>query len=125
MRLRRQPQKWYVPAYSNLDLSLTLVQSEVAEKKRTAHLAISDPLPAHPEVPGTPTVYPLPNPRTQTEVSLDETSAQRSKICAADGLRHPAFLKLPYWDPSRMVTSDPMHCFCEGLPHDQVLRDTT
>ncbi|KAJ6552405.1 hypothetical protein DFH09DRAFT_838209, partial [Mycena vulgaris] len=54
--------------------------------------------------------------RTQAEASRDaETSAQRANIYAKDGLRYSELWRLPYWNPTRMVTGEPMHCIFEGL----------
>lgn len=54
--------------------------------------------------------------RAQAEAWRDaETIAQRAKIYAADGLRYSELWRLPYWDPTRMVTGEPMHCIYEGL----------
>jgi hypothetical protein len=54
--------------------------------------------------------------RAQAEAWRDaETSAERAKIYADDGLRWSEMWRLPYWNPTRMVTSEPMHNIYEGL----------
>ncbi|KAJ7493938.1 hypothetical protein FB451DRAFT_1388071 [Mycena latifolia] len=44
-----------------------------------------------------------------------ETTAERNTIYTEDGLRYSELWRLPYWNPTRVVTSEPMHCIYEGL----------
>ncbi|KAF7371499.1 hypothetical protein MVEN_00004500 [Mycena venus] len=54
--------------------------------------------------------------RAQAEASRDaETSAQHAKIYTEDGQCYSELWKLPYWNPTRMLISEPMHCIYEGL----------
>ena len=54
--------------------------------------------------------------RAQAEAWRDaKTSAERAKIYAEDGLRWTELWRLPYWNPTLMVTPEPMHCLYEGL----------
>ncbi|KAG2742833.1 hypothetical protein P692DRAFT_201870580 [Suillus brevipes Sb2] len=46
------------------------------------------------------------------------TSAEREALFKAHGVRYSELWHLPYWDPSRQLVIDPMHCLLEGLvPH--------
>jgi hypothetical protein len=46
------------------------------------------------------------------------TSAERETLFKAHGVRYSELWRLPYWDPSRQLVIDPMHCLLEGLvPH--------
>ncbi len=56
------------------------------------------------------------------------TTAQREKIFKESGVRWSEFWRLPYWDPTRMLVVDSMHCLFEGLVHyhcRRVLRITS
>jgi hypothetical protein len=46
-----------------------------------------------------------------------ETSQQREQIFKQDGVRWSELWRLPYWDPTRMLVVDSMHCLLEGLVH--------
>ena len=41
--------------------------------------------------------------------------AERTKIFQAHGVRWSELWRLPYWDPTRMLVIDAMHCLYEGL----------
>jgi hypothetical protein len=43
------------------------------------------------------------------------TSAEREALFKAHGVRYSELWHLPYWDPSRQLVIDPMHCLLEGL----------
>ncbi|KAK0477175.1 hypothetical protein EDD18DRAFT_1087934, partial [Armillaria luteobubalina] len=43
------------------------------------------------------------------------TSAERDKIFKTYGVRWSEFWRLPYWDPTRMLVVDVMHCILLGL----------
>ncbi|KAJ7678796.1 hypothetical protein B0H17DRAFT_883738, partial [Mycena rosella] len=43
------------------------------------------------------------------------TSAQRANLHAQDDLRYSELLRLPWWDPTCIITIDPMHSFSVGL----------
>lgn len=43
------------------------------------------------------------------------TSADQEKIFKAHGTRWSELWRLPYWDPSRQLVVDAMHCILEGL----------
>lgn len=43
------------------------------------------------------------------------TSKSQESLFKAHGLRWSQLWRLPYWDPSRMLVVDPMHCLLEGL----------
>ena len=45
------------------------------------------------------------------------TSAEREKIFTKYGTRWSELWWLPYWDPSRQLVVDAMHCILEGLAH--------
>jgi hypothetical protein len=45
------------------------------------------------------------------------TSAEREKIFKKYGTRWSELWRLPYWDPSRQLVVDAMHCILEGLAH--------
>ncbi|KAG1866120.1 hypothetical protein F4604DRAFT_1928133 [Suillus subluteus] len=45
------------------------------------------------------------------------TSAERNKLFSAHGVRWSPLWRLPYWDPSRQIVVDTMHCLLEGLAH--------
>jgi hypothetical protein len=46
------------------------------------------------------------------------TSAEREALFKAHGVRYSELWRLPYWDPSRQLVIDLMHCLLEGLvPH--------
>ncbi|KAJ7260672.1 hypothetical protein C8J57DRAFT_478821 [Mycena rebaudengoi] len=99
--------------------------------ERTTHPTLSDPLATQAWVRGTTALSPPPNsPQssvpTQAEASLDaEPSAQLANVDAIGGLRHSELWRLPYWDPTKTVTIEPMHCLLEGvlLPFHAYLLD--
>ncbi len=43
------------------------------------------------------------------------TEHERSRIFTESGMRWSELWRLPYWDPSRMLAVDAMHCLLEGL----------
>ncbi|KAG1850991.1 hypothetical protein C8R48DRAFT_612869 [Suillus tomentosus] len=43
------------------------------------------------------------------------TSSERERLFKAHGVRYSELWRLPYWDPSRQLVIDPMHCILEGL----------
>ncbi|KAG2740644.1 hypothetical protein P692DRAFT_201842449 [Suillus brevipes Sb2] len=46
------------------------------------------------------------------------TSTECKALFKAHGVRYSELWHLPYWDPSRQLVIDPMHCLLEGLvPH--------
>ena len=45
------------------------------------------------------------------------TSTEREKIFKKYGTRWSELWRLPYWDPSRQLVVDAMHCILEGLAH--------
>ena len=45
------------------------------------------------------------------------TSAERNKLFASHGVRWSTLWRLSYWDPSRQIVVDAMHCLLEGLAH--------
>ena len=56
--------------------------------------------------------------RTYAEAWRDApTSAEREKIFKKYGMRYSELWRLPYWDPSRQLVVDAMHCILEGLAH--------
>lgn len=44
-----------------------------------------------------------------------ETSFERERLFKSHGVRYSEMWRLPYWDPSRQLVIDPMHCILEGL----------
>ncbi|KAF9455317.1 hypothetical protein BDZ94DRAFT_1327639 [Collybia nuda] len=46
-----------------------------------------------------------------------DTLKDRNKIFAEHGVRWSELWRLPYWDPTRMLVIDSMHCILEGLVH--------
>ncbi|KAE9395576.1 hypothetical protein BT96DRAFT_776692, partial [Gymnopus androsaceus JB14] len=46
-----------------------------------------------------------------------DTLAQRKKIFEEHGVRWLSMWLLPYWDPTRMLVVDSMHCILEGIVH--------
>lgn len=46
-----------------------------------------------------------------------ETLKERNQIFADYGVRWSELWRLPYWDPTRMLVVDSMHCILEGLVH--------
>ncbi|RDB18859.1 hypothetical protein Hypma_014527 [Hypsizygus marmoreus] len=46
-----------------------------------------------------------------------DSSTARNKIFDEYGVRWSEFWRLPYWDPTRMLVIDSMHCILEGLVH--------
>lgn len=46
-----------------------------------------------------------------------QTSQVRDEIFNRHGVRWSEFWRLPYWDPSRMLIIDSMHCVLEGIVH--------
>ncbi|KAJ6491147.1 hypothetical protein C8R45DRAFT_779282, partial [Mycena sanguinolenta] len=46
-----------------------------------------------------------------------ETLAEREQIYKEDGTRWSKMWRLPYWDPARMLSPDPMHIKLEGMAH--------
>ena len=56
--------------------------------------------------------------RRQAEAWRDaQTSRERDDIFNEYGVRWSEFWRLPYWDPSKMLVIDSMHCILEGLAH--------
>ncbi|KAJ7787948.1 hypothetical protein B0H14DRAFT_3504824 [Mycena olivaceomarginata] len=55
-------------------------------------------------------IYPL-----NLRLVIRHKPEHRDTIYAADGLRYSEMWRLPYWNPTRMVTPEPMHCIFEGL----------
>ena len=56
--------------------------------------------------------------RQQAEAWRDaQTSKERDEIFAEHGVQWSEFWRLPYWNPSRMLVIDSMHCILEGLVH--------
>jgi hypothetical protein len=56
--------------------------------------------------------------RRQAEAWRDaETLKARKKIFSDHGVRWSELWRLPYWDPTRMLVVDSMHCILEGLVH--------
>ncbi|KAH8792928.1 hypothetical protein DL96DRAFT_1443869, partial [Flagelloscypha sp. PMI_526] len=45
------------------------------------------------------------------------TTKEQKAIFKEHGVRWSEFWRLPYWDPSRMLVVDGMHCILEGLVH--------
>ena len=45
------------------------------------------------------------------------TIQERNQILESHGVRWSEFWRLPYWDQTRMLVVDPMHCLLEGLVH--------
>ncbi|SJL17814.1 uncharacterized protein ARMOST_21376 [Armillaria ostoyae] len=45
------------------------------------------------------------------------TSTEREKLFKDHGVRWSELWRLPYWDPTRMLVIDSMHCVLEGLVH--------
>lgn len=48
------------------------------------------------------------------------TLAEREKIFREHGVRYSDLWRLPYWDPSRQLVIDSMHCILEGLVQHHV-----
>jgi len=46
-----------------------------------------------------------------------KTLTEREEIFKQRGVRWSEFWRLPYWDPSRMLVIDSMHCIFEGIVH--------
>lgn len=46
-----------------------------------------------------------------------DTAAEQQAIFDAHGVRWSEFWRLPYWNPTRMLVVDSMHCVLEGLVH--------
>lgn len=44
-----------------------------------------------------------------------ESASERTKIFQTHGVRWSELWRLPYWDPTRMLVIDAMHCLYEGL----------
>ncbi|KAF5309632.1 hypothetical protein D9758_019111, partial [Tetrapyrgos nigripes] len=56
--------------------------------------------------------------RRLAEASRDANcSAERQAIFEASGVRWSELWRLPYWDPTKMLVVDSMHCVLEGLVH--------
>ncbi|KAJ7675580.1 hypothetical protein DFH06DRAFT_977215 [Mycena polygramma] len=56
--------------------------------------------------------------RKAAEAWRDATTVkERDAIFAEYGVRWSEFWRLPYWNPSRMLVIDSMHCVLEGLVH--------
>lgn len=56
--------------------------------------------------------------RSHAEAWRDAPSADaQKKLFQANGLRWSELWRLPYWDPTRMLAVDSMHCLLEGLSH--------
>jgi Transposase family tnp2 len=56
--------------------------------------------------------------RTQAEAWKNATTAaEQDKIFVKYGTRWSELWRLPYWDPSRQLVVDSMHCILEGLAH--------
>jgi hypothetical protein len=61
--------------------------------------------------------------RVYAEAWRDATSqSQQNNITEAQGLRWSELWRLPYWDPTRQLVVDPMHCLFEGLIHNHIRR---
>jgi Transposase family tnp2. len=59
--------------------------------------------------------------RQQAEAWRDAlTVTEQVKITAAHGVRWSELWRLPYWDPTRQLVVDPMHCLFEGVIHHHV-----
>ncbi|KAG2738847.1 hypothetical protein P692DRAFT_20638351, partial [Suillus brevipes Sb2] len=43
------------------------------------------------------------------------TTSERARLFKDHGVRYSELWRLPYWDPSRQLVIDPMHCILEGL----------
>jgi hypothetical protein len=48
------------------------------------------------------------------------SSAERETIFQKHGIRWSEMWRIPYWDPSRQLVIDMMHCILEGLVEDHV-----
>jgi cytochrome c5 len=56
--------------------------------------------------------------RQKAEAWRDATTlGERDAIFAEYGVRWSEFWRLPYWNPSRMLVIDSMHCILEGIVH--------
>ncbi|KAF7328154.1 hypothetical protein MVEN_02572900 [Mycena venus] len=56
--------------------------------------------------------------RQAAEAWRDATTlTERNAIFHEHGVRWSEMWRLPYWNPSRMLVIDPMHCILEGLVH--------
>jgi hypothetical protein len=56
--------------------------------------------------------------RSHAEAWRDaQTLGDRSRILNNHGVRWSELWRLPYWDPTRMLVIDSMHCLLEGLVH--------
>lgn len=56
--------------------------------------------------------------RQQAEAWRDATTLkERNKIFSDHGVRWSELWRLPYWNPTRMLVVDSMHCILEGLVH--------
>jgi hypothetical protein len=54
--------------------------------------------------------------RRQAEAWRDaSTSLEQTKLFQANGIRWSELWRLPYWDPTRQLVVDAMHCILEGL----------
>lgn len=61
--------------------------------------------------------------RSQAEAWRDaDTLDERKKIFKDTGLRYSEMWRLPYWDPTRMLVPEFMHCGLEGIAHYHVRR---
>jgi hypothetical protein len=49
-----------------------------------------------------------------------KTVAEQGKIFDAYGVRWSELWRLPYWDPTRQLVVDSMHCLLEGLVHTHI-----
>jgi hypothetical protein len=43
------------------------------------------------------------------------TQKSQNMLFSQNGIRWTELWRLPYWDPTRMLVVDPMHCLLEGL----------
>src|ERR1700688_5065749 len=56
--------------------------------------------------------YPAPK-RAQWKAAT--TRDEQAKLFSKNGIRWTELWRLPYWNPTRMLVVDPMHCLLEGL----------
>ncbi|KAF9062835.1 hypothetical protein BDP27DRAFT_1368545 [Rhodocollybia butyracea] len=56
--------------------------------------------------------------RQQAQTYRDAKSGEeKERLFTANGVRWSELWRLPYWDPTRMLVVDSMHCILEGLVH--------
>lgn len=67
-------------------------------------------------------VFPRRSPETlrsqATEWRTARTEAERKQITSRYGVRWSELWNLPYWNPSKQLVVDPMHCLLLGLVHN-------